>query len=181
MNTNKDLNKFESETNFVVNFGSVFKNGVVLKNGNVSFYYPYEIPYFSKIIVRNSLNCIGDEYGFVGEERCEGGLIYHTNLPVEQLYHKDLDTEFRIKVNSDDLKYIGTWEMKNGFDDTLLILCSHKFFKIQKTLLNHILYCINPEYKITKTKWYSDYVGVWTNLPYDENEEDLDNNKEEIL
>ena len=33
--------------------------------------------------------------------------------------------------------------MKNGFDDTLLILCSHKFFKIQKTLLNLLVELIS--------------------------------------
>lgn len=181
MNTKNDLKKLECETNFVMNLDSVLKNGIELENGNVSFLYHHEISNFSKIIVRNFLNCIGDKYGIIGEEIYNGGMIYHTDLPVKQLFTKDLNTEFRIKVNSDDLKYVGTWEMKNGSDETLFLLCSHKSFKIQKTLLNHILYCINPEYRITKTRWFSDYVGVWTNLPYEENEEIMNNTNNEML
>lgn len=166
----KETKTTAKETNLVMNLKTIVENGVISQGGTLSVPYPLETSNFSKIILRNFLNYFGEDYRIISEDLIEGGIVYHTNLPKEQILAKDPKTELRIKVMKGDLKHIGTWEMENGFDRTLFLLCPHNCFKIQKTLLQHILFCIGPEYRITKVERYSDYMGIWTNLPYGESE-----------
>lgn len=163
----KEKNK-TIETNLVMNLETIVENVVITQERTLSVSYPYKTYNFSKILLRNFLNYFGKDYRIISEDLIEGGIVYHTNLPVKEVLIKDPKTELRIKVMKGDIKHIGTWEMENGLDQTLFLLCYHNCFKIQKTLLQHILRCIGPDYKITKVKKYSDYMGIWTNLPYSE-------------
>lgn len=154
-------------TNIKIDLDFLGKGGVIIKpNGLISILRPYNTCRLDKIIINSLLKFVGKEYEIVEEEKFSEGLVYHTNLNSETLFHYDPKTKVEIKVNKEDLDSIVDFEGVNKNDGTRLLFCRKQSFSLRKKLLNICLKCYGPKSKITAIKKFDEeYMIVGTNIP----------------
>ena len=156
-------------TNIKIDLDFLGKGGVIIKpNGLISILRPYNTCRLDKIIINSLLKFVGKEYEIVEEEKFSEGLVYHTNLNSETLFHYDPKTKVEIWVTKEDLHSIVDFRGVNRNNGTMLFFCRKQSFSLRKKFLKTVLKFYGQECRITCIrKFDNDYMLVGTNIPSD--------------